>query len=511
MTVYETGDGKIQNHCRCPFIGNIYYFYGEIIKLQLHNGSFVEYVTSFSFFFIVSVTVQAAVDIVVSEQWAPDATNRPTNLPVLKNLDVQCYKNHMSVKAEFSGPFPGTIFSKGNSAHESCVYVVANTRRQNYQFDIQYDKCGTRPDINGRLYENTIVIQYGSDLIEVWDEAKRLRCEWFNDYQKTQAANPPVLIDDLEEIQQEFVGDHVEVWMEIQEGQGPWASQVSGIVPLGSTLTLVVAINDVSNEFDMLVHSCVASDGTRQPLLLTDDKGCVMREKMFGSFQKMRVQDARATVITYAQFKAFKFPDALSVQMQCRVIICRHSCPEHCQKAGLQSRSDNGTSLPPTPQPLRQTMPGIDSASIPPPVGPRNIRIRRDSGDEFGVAVTFQAISRADLAFSPSNLDDVDVLAGHVGRDGVLCLPSVQFSLLFIFLCTITVMAIGIAAILTYRYYTRLASSKNCKNGIAGTSNGIMQVQRTKVHVNKLFIYAIVTYVFENSSQNHEYIFWVQI
>lgn len=32
--------------------------------------------------------------------------------------------------------------------------------------------------------------------------------------------------------------------MEIQHGKGPWAPPVNGIVPLGSTLTLVVAIND---------------------------------------------------------------------------------------------------------------------------------------------------------------------------------------------------------------------------------------------------------------------------
>lgn len=32
--------------------------------------------------------------------------------------------------------------------------------------------------------------------------------------------------------------------MEIQHGKGPWAPPVSGIVPLGSTLTLVIAIND---------------------------------------------------------------------------------------------------------------------------------------------------------------------------------------------------------------------------------------------------------------------------
>ena len=56
--------------------------------------------------------------------------------------------------------------------------------------------------MNGKFYDNNIVIQYDKDLIEVssdsqtagvltpsctlqvWDEAKRLLCEWYNDYEK---------------------------------------------------------------------------------------------------------------------------------------------------------------------------------------------------------------------------------------------------------------------------------------------------------------------------------------
>ena len=41
-------------------------------------------------------------------------------------------------------------------------------------------------------------------------------------------------------------GDNVDCWMEIQNGKGPWASPINGIVPLGSTLTMVVAINDLA-------------------------------------------------------------------------------------------------------------------------------------------------------------------------------------------------------------------------------------------------------------------------
>jgi hypothetical protein len=52
-----------------------------------------------------------------------------------------------------------------------------------------------------------------------------------------------------------FSGDNVDCWMEIQHGKGPWASPVSGIVPLGTTLTMVVGINDKQGEFFLSVTS----------------------------------------------------------------------------------------------------------------------------------------------------------------------------------------------------------------------------------------------------------------
>lgn len=52
-------------------------------------------------------------------------------------------------------------------------------------------------------------------------------------------------------------------------------------------------------------------------------------------FLKAKAADERATVITYAFFHAFKFPDALSVHIRCKVEICRHGCLDHCQLAGV--------------------------------------------------------------------------------------------------------------------------------------------------------------------------------
>ncbi|XP_063244230.1 cuticlin-1 [Bacillus rossius redtenbacheri] len=255
---------------------------------------------------------------------------RPDGMPAIQSLEVMCGKDHMDVHLSFTHPFEGIVSSKGQHADPRCTYVPPSTGRTFFSFRIAYARCGTKPDLHGQFYENTVVVQYDKDLLEVWDEAKRLRCEWFNDYEKT-ASKPPMVIADLDVVQLDFRGDNVDCWMEIQHGKGPWAPPVSGIVPLGSTLTLVVAINDHRGEFDMRVKACAASDGGDHVIRLSDEQGCVLRPKMISRFLKARAADERASVITYAFFHAFKFPDALSVHIKCKVEICRRGCLDHCQ------------------------------------------------------------------------------------------------------------------------------------------------------------------------------------
>lgn len=81
----------------------------------------------------------------------------------------------------------------------------------------------------------------------------------------------------------------------------------------------------------MRVKSCMASDGAGHVIQLSDEFGCVLRPKMISRFLKAKGADERASVITYAFFHAFKFPDALSVHIKCKVEICRHGCLDHCQ------------------------------------------------------------------------------------------------------------------------------------------------------------------------------------
>lgn len=85
-------------------------------------------------------------------------------------------------------------------------------------------------------------------------------------------------------------------------------------------------------EFDMRVKSCEASDGVNRPIQLSDEHGCVLRPKMVSKFLKLRSNDGRSTVMSYAFFHAFKFPDSLQVFIRCKVEICRFGCPEHCDR-----------------------------------------------------------------------------------------------------------------------------------------------------------------------------------
>ncbi|CAG7720841.1 unnamed protein product [Allacma fusca] len=265
---------------------------------------------------------------------------RPLNMPRIQGLEVMCGAQHMEVHLTFDLPFQGLVASKGMYGHPNCIYVPPRSSKTSFVFNINYEQCGTKPDNNGKFYENTIVVQYDEELIEAWDEAKRLRCEWFNDYEKTATKTSPMVISDLDIVELNFHGDNVDCWMEIQEGKGPWAPPLSGIVPLGSPLTMVIAVKDPTGEFDMRVKACEASDGHNGHILpLSDPDGCILRPKLIGKFSKIKLDDGRATVLTYAFLSAFKFPDMLNVHMRCTVEICRHGCPDHCTPHELPSGS----------------------------------------------------------------------------------------------------------------------------------------------------------------------------
>jgi len=390
-------------------------------------------------------------------------------MPKITSLDVQCEKNLMKVSIKFDKPFYGIIFSKGFYSDVNCVHLPAGVGRTSAQFDVAINSCGTNGNTENGLYgygadsgsgtffENTIVVQYDPQVQEVWDQARKLRCTWHDQYEKSVTFRP-FPVDMLDVVRADFAGDNVGCWMQIQVGKGPWASEVSGLVKIGQTMTMVLAIKDDEQKFDMMVRNCMAHDGKRAPIQLVDQKGCVTRPKLMSKFTKIKNFGASASVLSYAHFQAFKFPDSMEVHFQCTIQICRYQCPDQCEEAKAPV-AYSSVAAPPTtteggygaPKAPVQTQYGSPSRS-------RRDVSTEDMGD-IGVEKVIQVVSSGDLTFDikeggNDTVVDVYPTVAHSLHEeqGYICMSTPAFAATLIILLAILIISCFLSAFLCLRH-----------------------------------------------------------
>ncbi|XP_036232080.2 uncharacterized protein dy [Bactrocera oleae] len=396
------------------------------------------------------------------------------DMPKIISLDVKCEKNGMKVFVKFDKPFYGIVFSKGHYSNMNCVHLPSGLGRTSATFDIGLHECGTSGNTENGLYgyghesgsgtyfENIIVIQYDPQVQEVWDQARKLRCTWHDQYEKSVTFRP-FPVDMLDVVRADFAGDNVGCWMQIQVGKGPWASEVSGLVKIGQTMTMVLAIKDDDSKFDMLVRNCVAHDGKRAPIQLVDQRGCVTRPKLMSRFTKIKNFGASASVLSYAHFQAFKFPDSMEVHFQCTIQICRYQCPDQCSEPNLQEvhhlqvgpESQYG---PPPPQ-LH-----VDTYHVSSGIGKRRDerRVQRrtravDSEPEVGLNRIIKVVSSGDLTFAIDDQANGTTAAAPqtmvfpAREDGLICMTTPGFAITLIILLGILVTSCLISAVLYVR------------------------------------------------------------
>jgi len=259
------------------------------------------------------------------------------DMPQIQDIQVQCEKTSIRVNVKFDRPFYGMVFSKGFYSDPNCIHLASGSGTITASFEIFLNTCGMsssgntetygQPNPAGSYVENTVIIQYDPLVQEVWDQARKLRCTWYDYYEKSVTFRP-FQVDMINAVTANFLGDNLQCWMQIQVGKGPWSSEVSGIVKIGQTMTMVLGIKDDENKFDMLVRNCVAHDGKRAPIQLVDELGCVTRPKIMSKYQKIKNFGSSASVVSYAYFQAFKFPDSMNVHFQCVIQVCRYNCPD---------------------------------------------------------------------------------------------------------------------------------------------------------------------------------------
>ncbi|KAF5294089.1 hypothetical protein FQR65_LT10913 [Abscondita terminalis] len=250
--------------------------------------------------------------------------------PHIHALDVECSKEMMTINIEFNRQFDGIIYSKGFYHNPKCIYVKENSGKIKYSFTVSLNSCGTEFinafDTEGKSYlENVLVLQNERGIQEVWDTVRAVRCLWEGNLKKV--LNVELSVDMLNQEIVTFSGDTAMARLDIQRGKGPFAPTATGLIKIGEVMTLVVAVTGDPG-FDIQVKSCRAKDASgKNEVDLTDDQGCILKPKLFGAFQKTRnTQNTGASIIAYAFFNAFKFPDVMDLLIECNVDLCKTDC-----------------------------------------------------------------------------------------------------------------------------------------------------------------------------------------
>ncbi|CAB3380670.1 Hypothetical predicted protein [Cloeon dipterum] len=276
----------------------------------------------------------------------------------IDNIDVVCAKDQMTIKLQFSGAFDGVIYSKGFYNQPNCRYLDANSGRSQTEFTVSLDSCGTQFvdefSTGGQAYlENVLVLQNEPGIQEVWDTIRRVRCLWAGNIKE--ALSTSLNVDVLNQEVVTFSGDTATARLDIQVGRGPFAAPANGLVKIGETMTLVVTV-DGDPDFDISVGECVAHAGDRDrggPIVkLTDSDGCPLKTKLFpDAFQTTKdTQGTKASVLAFAYFQAFKFPDQMELNIECEVELCKTGC-KICPRgkgAGRTKRAANSTDTTPS-------------------------------------------------------------------------------------------------------------------------------------------------------------------
>ncbi|XP_046395127.1 uncharacterized protein LOC124162590 isoform X2 [Ischnura elegans] len=268
--------------------------------------------------------------------------------PHIHALDVTCAKDQMDIRIEFDREFDGTIYSKGFYTDSNCRHVSAGSGQIVYQFSLYLNQCGTRfvdafATNEGRAYlESTLVLQNEPGIQEVWDTVRNVQCLWEGNIR--QQLKTGVSVDGLDEQVVTFSGDTASAQLDVRVGkfgEGSGASATAGgLVQIGTDMSLVVTI-DGDPGFDVHVRECIAkpAGGVNEGfpttsesdfLRLTDERGCPLKTKIFGAFQKKRggvgIGGQESTLYAFAHFQAFKFPDRNDVTIECDVELCKSGC-----------------------------------------------------------------------------------------------------------------------------------------------------------------------------------------
>ncbi|XP_022169139.1 uncharacterized protein LOC111032949 [Myzus persicae] len=372
------------------------------------------------------------------------STNDFVHPPHIHEMNVQCSKDMMTINVEFNKPYDGVIYSKGFYNTPECRYVNPNSGQTKYSFKVMLNSCGTHfvdEFSSGKqaYLENVLVVQNEPGIQEVWDVIRSVRCLWEGNLNK--ALSIALNIGMLNQEVVTFSGDTATARLDIQTGKGPFAPIASGLVKIGETMTLVVTV-DGDPGFNILVRECVARDNNPESgnqLQLTDAQGCVAKPKLFGSFQTT-TNPATGSLIAYAYFQAFKFPDVMDLLIECNVELCKANC---------QPCSETNQKIDPGRK--RRDVHNIATNNT--------INTSDDSADSMMLVGRVHVYSPDDLLadnFNQTATDVLDPLQAFTMGDRTLCISSKKFYMTYSFMVAVTLISSAMSMVLWIRLQRKI-------------------------------------------------------
>ncbi|XP_050523254.1 uncharacterized protein LOC126895442 [Daktulosphaira vitifoliae] len=373
-----------------------------------------------------------------AETLQTDLTN-VVHPPHIHEMTVQCSKDMMTINVEFNRPYDGVIYSKGFYNNPECRYVTPNSGQTKYSFKVMLNSCGTHfvdEFSSGKqaYLENVLVVQNEPGIQEVWDVIRSVRCLWEGNLNK--ALSIALNIGTLNQEVVTFSGDTATARLDIQAGKGPFAPIANGLVKIGETMTLVVTV-DGDPGFNVLVRECIARDNdpnSGNQLQLTDSQGCVAKPKLFGSFQTT-TNPATGSLIAYAYFQAFKFPDVMDLLIECNVELCK----VNCQPCGNSNQKID---------PGRRRRRDVH--------GNNTVNASNSNGDTDSMMLIgrVHVYSPDDLLadnFNQTGMDLVDPFQSFTSTDRTLCMSSRKFYFTYSFMVAMTLISSAISMTLWIR------------------------------------------------------------
>ncbi|KAJ8977970.1 hypothetical protein NQ317_008162 [Molorchus minor] len=260
--------------------------------------------------------------------------------PHIHAIDVECAKDMMTINIEFNREFNGVIYSKGYYSMPECRYVKENSAQTKYSFTVNLNQCGTEFinafDTEGQSYlENILILQNELGIQEIWDTVRAVRCLWEGNLKETLsvALNVGMLTQELVT----FSGDTAMAKLDVVLGEGAlratsrWFSQDWRANDAGRL--------SVRRSGFRHPGKGVQGDGFNGGQRYTahrDENGGILKPKLFEVFQRRATRgDTGASIIAFAHFNAFKFPDVMDLMIECNIELCKTDC-EMCTDPNQQ-------------------------------------------------------------------------------------------------------------------------------------------------------------------------------